>query len=65
MCKVQLVIFGAKVLTCLVREHTNLLKDGGDRSTPLSPSREGDNAVAAHVVAASHDGPAEEKTILQ
>lgn len=56
--------FGAEVLTCLVREHTDFLKNGADRSTPLSPSGEGNNAVAAHVVTASHDGPAEADSVL-
>lgn len=45
-------------VTYLIREHTDLLQDGADRSTPLSPSGEGNNTVGAHVVTTSHDGPA-------
>jgi len=45
-------------LIYLVREHTDFLEDGVDRPTPLSASGEGNNAVTAHVVTASHDGPA-------
>lgn len=47
-----------EVTAYLIREHTNFLQDRADGSTPLSPSSEGNNAVTAHVVTASHDGPA-------
>lgn len=49
------------IITCLVREHTNFLQYGADRSTSLSPTGEGNNTVTAHVVTTSHDGTASTK----
>lgn len=48
-------------VTRLIREHRDLLQYGGDRSTPLSSSGEGNNTVGAHVVTTSHDGAASMK----
>lgn len=56
----ELTVGGLSV-TYLIREHSDLLQDGADRSTPLSSSGEGDNTVRAHVVTASHYGPANKK----
>lgn len=41
----------------LLRKLPHFLYDGGNRTTPLSATCEGNNAVAAHVVTASHDRP--------
>lgn len=46
------------MMTYLVREHTDFLKYGADGSTPLLASGEGNDAVTAHVVTATHDGTA-------
>lgn len=42
----------------LLGKLSHFLKNGGNRPTPLPASCERNNAVAAHVVAASHDRPA-------
>lgn len=52
---------GGPSVTYLIREHSDLLQDGADRSTPLSSSGEGNDTVRAHVVTASHYGPANKK----
>lgn len=44
-------------VTYLIREHTDFLQYGADRSTSFSSSGEGNNTVGAHVVTTSHDGP--------
>lgn len=56
----ELTVGGLSV-TYLIREHSDLLQDGAHRSTPLSSSGEGNNTVRAHVVTASHYGPANTK----
>lgn len=48
-----------EALPHLIREHPHFLKDGGDGAAPLPAPGEGHDAVAAHVVTAPHDGPAQ------
>ena len=48
----------------LLRKLPHFLQDGGNRPTPLPATCERNDAVAAHVVTASHDRPGEESAVL-